>query len=125
MKALVTIAGHDIPDSSIYSGTVATVVDSGRNTEAVMIGAVIRENVGKVEMKWNFLTIDKWSKICALFDSTRGGSFINTVEFFCPDMGGWVQREMYCSDRKAGVFLRNKDGSIRGLTNCSVNLIEV
>lgn len=125
MKALVTIAGHDIPDSSTYSGTVSTVVDSGRNTEGVMVGAVIRENIGKVEMTWNFLTIDKWAEICALFDSTRGGAFINTVEFFCPDMGGWVQREMYVNDRKAGIFMRKPNGDIKGLTGCSLNLIEV
>lgn len=125
MKPLVTIAGHPIPDCSTYDGTVSTVVDSARNTEAVMVGAVIRENVGKVEMMWNFLTVEKWAEICALFDSTRGGSFTNSVEFFCPDMGGWITREMYCSDRKAGVFMRNPDGSIKGLTSCSVNLIEV
>ena len=125
MKALVTIAGHDIPDCSTYNGIVSTVVDSGRNTEAVMIGAVIRENVGKVEMMWNFLTVEQWAEICSLFDGTRGGSFINSVEFFCPDMGGWITRDMYCSDRKAGVFMRNPDGSIKGLKNCTVNLIEV
>ena len=125
MKALVTIAGHDIPDSSTYSGTVATVVDSGRNTEAVMIGAVIRENVGKVEMKWNFLAIDKWSEICALFDGSRGGAFYNPVDFFCLDLAEWTTREMYVSDRKAGVQLRQKDGSVKGLTGCSLNLIEV
>ena len=125
MKALVTIAGHEIPDCSTYNGTVATVVDSGRNTQGVVVGAVIRENVGKVEMTWNFLTVEQWSDICALFDSTRGGSFMNEVEFFCPDMGGWITRDMYVSDRKAGVFMRNPDGSIKGLKSCTVNLIEV
>lgn len=125
MKALVTIAGQDIPDASTYSGTVSTIVDSGRNTEGVVIGAVVRENVGKVEQTWNFLTVQQWSSMCALFDGTRGGAFINSVEFFCPDMGGWETREMYVSDRKAGVFLRNKDGSIKGLQGCSLNLIEV
>lgn len=125
VKPLVTVGGYEFPDPSTYSGIVATIVDSGRNTEGVVIGAVIRENVGKAEMSWNFLTVAQWARICACFDSTRGGSFINRVDFFCPDIGGWETRDMYCSDRKAGVFLRNKDGSIRGLTGCSVNLIEV
>ena len=125
MKALVTVAGHDLPAPSTYAGTVSTIVDSGRNTEGVVIGAVVRENVGKVEQTWNFLTVEQWSEMCALFDSSRGGSFTNPVEFFCPDMGGWVTREMYVNDRKAGIFMRNRDGSIRGLTGCSINLIEV
>lgn len=125
MRPMVTVSGYAFPDPSTYSGSVATIVDSGRNTEGVVIGAVIRENVGKAEMSWNYLTVKQWSEICACFDSTRGGAFINSTEFFCPDMGGWETRDMYCSDRKAGVFLRNKDGSIKGLTGCSVNLIEV
>lgn len=125
MKALVTVAGHEIPDSSTYEGIVATIVDSGRNVEGYVVGAVIRENVGKVNMMWNFLTLQQWADICALFDSSRGGAFYNEVEFFCPDMGGWITRTMYCGDRKAGIFLRNRDGSIRGLTQCTVNLIEV
>lgn len=125
MKALVTVAGHDLPEPSTYSGTVSTIVDSGRNAEGVVVGAIIRENVGKIEQTWNFLTVEQWAEVCALFDGTRGGSFYNSVEFFCPDMGGWVVRDMYVNDRTCGVFMRNQDGSIRGLLGCSLNLIEV
>lgn len=125
MRPLVSIAGTPIPDASTYNGIVSTIVDSGRNVEGVVIGAVIRENVAKVEQTWNFLTVEQWAEICSKFDSSRGGNFYNEVEFFCPDMGGWITRTMYVNDRKSGVFLRNKDGSIRGLMQCSLNLIEV
>lgn len=43
VKPLVTVGGYEFPDPSTYSGIVATIVDSGRNTEGVVIGAVIRE----------------------------------------------------------------------------------
>lgn len=125
MRALVSIAGHDIPDPSTYSGTASTVVDSGRNVQGYWVGAVIRDSMAKVEMSWNYLTIEEWAEISRLFDGSRGGSFVNSVTFFCTDTGGWETRQMYPGDRKAGVFLRNKDGSIRGLTGCTVNLIEV
>lgn len=125
MRPLVSVAGHALPDPSKYNGTVSTFVNAGRNTEGVTIGAVIRENVGKVEMVWNYLPIEKWAEICALFDGSRGGAFYNHVDFFCLDLASWTTREMYVSDRKAGVPLRQKDGSVKGLTGCSLNLIEV
>lgn len=125
MRALVSVAGTDLPDPSVYSGTASTVVDSGRNVDGYWIGAVIRDSMAKVEMSWKFLTVQQWAAISGLFDSSRGGSFTNPVTFFCTDTGDWETRTMYPGDRRAGIFLRNSDGSIRGLTNCTVNLIEV
>lgn len=120
MRALVSIAGHDIPDPSTYSGITSTVVDSGRNVEGYFIGSVIRPSMAKIEMTWNFISVRDWAKILTLFNR----SFINSVTFFCQDSGGWETREMYVNDRKANVFLRNPDGSIKGYTGASLNLIE-
>lgn len=125
MRALVNIAGHDIPDPSTYEGTTSTVVDSGRNVEGYVIGSVIRDDIGKVSMTWNFLTVNQWADILKLFSIKHGGSFTNQVTFFCQDTGTWETREMYVNDRKAKIFLRNPDGSIRGYQNASLNLIEV
>jgi hypothetical protein len=125
MRALVSIAGHDIPDPSTYSGTTSTVVDSARNAEGVMVGGVIRDDIGKIEMTWSFITVQAWADILKRFSIKQGGSFTNSVTFFCQDTGGWETREMYVNDRKASVFLRNKDGSIKGYQNASLNLIEV
>lgn len=122
---MVTIAGHDIPEPSQYSGTTSTVVDSGRNVKGYMIGAVIRDDIAKVEMAWNFITVEDWASILKLFSEKHGGSFINQVTFFCQDTGTWETREMYVNDRKAQVFLRKPDGSIRGYTGAALNLIEV
>lgn len=125
MRALVNIAGHDLPDPSAYSGTTSTVVDSGRNVEGYWVGSVIRDDIAKVEMSWNFITVQDWARILSLFSSARGGNFVNTVTFFCQDSGDWETRQMYVNDRKANVFLRDKAGNIRGYTGASLNLIEV
>lgn len=125
MRALVSVAGYDLPDPSKYSGTTSTVVDSGRNVEGYMVGAVIRDDIGKVEMSWNFITVEAWANILKLFSIKRGGSFINEVTFFSQDTGEWETRQMYVNDRKAQIFLRNPDGSIRGYQGASLNLIEV
>ena len=49
MANLVTIAGTPIPDPSVYNATTSTVVDSARNVQGVMVGAVIRDDIAKVD----------------------------------------------------------------------------
>lgn len=122
---MVTVAGTALPEPSTYEGNTATIVDSARNVKGVMVGAVIRENVGKVSLGWNFLTVSEWANILALFDSTRGGNFINSVTFFCQDTGTWETRNMYVSDRNASVFIRDALGNITGYQNPKLSLIEV
>lgn len=122
---LCTIAGTAIPDPSTYSGTTSTVVDSGRNAKGYVVGTVIRDDIGKVEMTWSFITVQDWANILKLFSIKQGGSFTNSVTFFCQDTGGWETRTMYVNDRKAAVFLRNRDGSIKGYKDASLSLIEV
>lgn len=125
MRAMVSIGNFDFPEPSKYSGTTSTVVDSARNTAGYVIGAVIRDDVGKVEMSWNFITVENWANILKKFSKKHGGKFYNNVTFFCQDSGTWETREMYVSDRKASVFLRNRDGSIKGYTDASLSLVEV
>lgn len=126
MRAMVSINGFDLPEPSEYTGTTATLVDSARNTDGYMIGSVIRDDVGKVELTWNFLTVEQWASILALFSTARGGSFTNDVTFFCQDSGTWETREMYVNDRTAGVFRRNPEtGDIIGYKGPKLSLIEV
>lgn len=124
MRALVSIAGHDIPDPSKYSGTIATMVDAGRNAQGVTIGAVIRDDVAKISMTWNYIDAQDWADIQGLFSPSRGGSFYNSVTFFCSATNNWETRTMYVNDRTDNIFLRREDGSIRGYTGAALNLIE-
>ncbi len=120
-RPLVTIAGVPIPDPSFYDANTATVVDSARNVEGYMIGAVIRQNVAKVSIKWRFISTSDWANILSLFSQ----NFVNPVTFFNQDIGAWETREMYVSDRSASIFLRNDNGGIRGYTDATLSLVEV
>lgn len=125
-RALVTVGGYDFPEPSSYSGNTATLVDSARNAQGVVVGAVIRDDVGKVEMSWKYLTVSQWANILKCFSISRGGNFYNNVTFFCQDTGGWTTRQMYVSDRKADMFRRDpKTGEVLGYTDCSLSLVEV
>ena len=125
-RALVTVGEFDFPEPSSYKGNTATLVDSARNAQGRVVGAVIRDDVGKVEMSWKFLTVKQWADILACFSIARGGKFYNNVTFFCQDIGDWTTREMYVSDRSADMFRRDpKTGDVLGYTDCSLSLVEV
>jgi hypothetical protein len=126
IKALVTVGEFDFPEPSTYSGGTSTLVDSARNVQGVMVGSVIRDDVGKVEMTWKYLTIEQWANILKCFSVKKGGKFINDVTFFSQDSGAWETRSMYVGDRKAEAWRRNPEtGEMMGWVNCSLNLIEV
>lgn len=125
-KALVRVGDFDFPEPSSYSGNTSTLVDSARNAQGVVVGAVIRDDVGKVEMSWKYLTVEQWANILKCFSIASGGNFYNNVTFFCQDIGGWTTRKMYVSDRKANMFRRDpKTGDVLGYTDCSLSLVEV
>ena len=126
IRALVTVGNFEFPEPSKYSGNTATIVDSARNAQGYTVGAVIRDDIGKVEMSWNYLTVKQWADILKCFSIARGGNFYNNVTFFCQDTGDWTTRQMYVSDRKAEVFRRHPEtGEILGYTGASLSLVEV
>lgn len=125
-RALVSVGDYDFPEPSAYSGNTSTLVDSARNAQGVMIGAVIRDDIAKVEISWKYLTIEQWARIQKCFRQSSGGKFINLVSFFDQSVGGWVTKEMYVSDRQAGMWRRDPEtGDVLGWTNCSLSLVEV
>lgn len=125
-RALVTVDGYDFPEPSAYSGLTSTLVDSSRNVEGVMIGSVVRPNVAKVEISWSYLTVEQWSNILKCFAHESGDKFVNKVDFFDQSAGGWVTRNMYVSDRKAGMWRRDpENGNVLGWTGCALSLVEV
>lgn len=126
IKPLVTVGGTPLPEPSTYNAQTSTLVDSARNVQGKMIGAVVRDDVAKVEMSWRYLPVDEWAKIGRLFKMAAGGSFINSVTFFDQTEGNYVTREMYCSDRTSGMWRRDPNtGEVMGWTDCKLNFIEV
>mgnify|MGYP000770618695 FL=1 len=111
-RALVTVGSYPFPEPSAYSGNTATLVDSARNLEGVVIGSVIRDDVAKVEMSWRYLTVEQWAAINKCFKQSAGGKFYNTVTFFDQSAGGWVTKTMYVSDRSAGMWRRDPELSL-------------
>ena len=140
-EVLVSVGGYNFPEPSAYSSNTSTLVDSSRNVKGEMVGSVIRDDVSKIEISWKYLTVGQWAMIQQCFrqkpggvfyndgnivDLSAGGKFINKVRFFDQSEGDWIEKNMYVSDRKAGMWRRDPEsGKILGWTDCSLSLIEV
>ena len=122
MKALVTVAGYELPEPSEYSASTSTLVDSARNVSGYVIGSVVRSDVAKVELKWNYLTAEQWANILSLFTD----NFYNTVTFYNQSTANYTTREMYVGDRGAGMWRRHPaTGEVMGWVDASLSLVEV
>lgn len=122
VQALVSIGGFDFPEPSTYNATSATIVDSARNVEGRVIGAVVRNDVAKIEITWKYLKATQWASILSLF----AGSFYNDVRFLNQTTNSYETRTFYVSDRTAGLWRRDpQTGAVMGYTNCAFSLIEV
>lgn len=125
-RPLITVAGVELPDPGTYEGLTATFVDSGRNALGFVIGAVIRDDVGKIDATWRYLTVKQWADINTLFKMSAGGRFYNRVTFLDQTTGEYATRTMYVSDRTAGAFKRDRrTNELMGWTECRLALTEV
>lgn len=122
IKALVSIGGFDFPEPSSYRAISSTIVDSGRNAGGTVIGAVVRNDVAKIDMSWKYLTADQWARILTLFAK----SFYNDVCFLNQTTNSFDERKFYVSDRNADMWRRHPvTGEVLGYVNCTLSLVEV
>ena len=122
IPALVTVNGVPLPEPSGYTAQTSTIVDSGRNVSGYVIGSVIRSNVAKVELSWKYLTAEQWANAIGPFDR----NFYCTVRFFDQSTAEYTTRQMYVSDRKAGMWRRDPHtGKVLGWVECGFSLVEV
>lgn len=121
IPALVTVNGVEFPEPSSYEATTSTIVDSGRNVQGKMVGAVVRPDVAKVSIKWNFLTAQQWATVLSLFTT----NFYCTVRFYNQTKARYDTRQMYVSDRTSGMWRRcPTNGNVMGWAGCALSLVE-
>jgi len=122
MTALITVNNVEWPEPSDYSANTSTLVDSARNVKGYVVGSVIRSGVSKIEVKWRYLTAKQWASVIGPFDA----NFYCSVRFFDQTSASYVTKQMYVSDRKAGMWRRHPTtGEVMGWTDCSLSLVEV
>lgn len=120
-----------------YKGYSTTAVDSSRNSDGRVVAQPVIEDVAKIEVKWNFLTVDEFSKLSKLFVEKYGGSFFVPVAFFDETLGDYDGdntvapssandvRIFYPNDRVADfAHITLVNGKPVGYSNVSLHLID-
>ena len=117
----VKVGNTALPPLSVDSGgqTIATMVNAGRNANAVVVGQKLGRDQSKIELKWNYLTASEWSEILTLFENNWAGN----VTYFDMQKNKKITRKMYVGDRKARPF-KLADGNPSAWLECSLNLID-
>ena len=122
MTSFIKINGRDYPcPRRGLNLMTATIVDSARNANAVVVGQVVGREQQKLDrLEWAYLTAEQWSSILKEFKN-----FYVTVTY--PDMvnNTWTTRKMYPSDRTAEPFHLDPVTQLPiDYINCKVNLID-
>lgn len=123
MASFIKINGHPYPcPRRGLNLMVATIVNSARNVNAVVVGQKVGRDQQKLNnLEWAYLTAEEWSSILKEF-----GNFYVTVSY--PDMvnNTWTSRKMYPGDRTAEPFHLDPVTQLPlDYINCKVNLIDV
>lgn len=128
MAWIETASGIALPAPALGSGkvTIATLVDSGRNTEGDFLGSVVGDDKLKIECKFAALSPEEMQRLLQIFDRKRGGAFVNRFRVFDPRVNDYVYMDMYVGDRSGTPYtLDPKTGKPRFWQNVQANLIEV
>jgi hypothetical protein len=117
-----TMRRYRLPEPTSYSATTSAMVDSGTSVSGQLLGSMVRSDVAKISISWNYIDAPTWSKINQLFKD----DYYKLVRFYDQTAGDWDQRKMSVSDRSAGMWRRNPDtGEVLGWTGCSLQFTEV
>ena len=102
-----------------YSATTSTMVDKGTSVSGKVLGSVVRHDVVQIALNWNYLSAENWANIVGMFQT----NYALSVRFFDQTRNAWDTRNMYISDRGAGMY--RQTGTEIGWSGCSLTLTEV
>lgn len=127
MASTIKINGNEYPQpfrglNGELEFQVATIVDSARNANGVVVGQKVGRDQQKLNsLRWAYLDAATWSAILKEFEN-----FFVTVTY--PDMvnNAWTTRKMYPGDRSAKpLHVDPETGLPLDYVDCKVNLIDV
>lgn len=108
------------PDKDSGLQTIATLVDSARTADGVMRGVKVGRDQAKIELTWNVLKPDVWSKMLKQFNN-----FTFKVRYIDMLSNDWVTRTFYVGDRSARPFLVDpKTNKPKYWVQCKANIID-
>lgn len=121
----------EFPIASTYKTTSSTVVDSSRNSKAIVIASVIRAGIRKIELTWRVISITNYALISSFLN--EADNFMFYAYYFDQDTNSWLTKKFYVGDRVADALKNeqwkttNRGGKVEPnhIENFKLSLIEV
>ena len=125
MFSMSTLSGGSViwlpnPDNTSGKGTIATLVNSGRNANAVVVAQKIGRDQDKSELQWNYLDKEVWEALVSFWDR----NFFFNFTYYSPVTAGRITRKCYIGDRTWRPFDIDNDGIPIAYQDCSANVID-
>lgn len=109
------------PDQSSGKNLIETMVNSGRNANAVVTAQKIGRDQEKTEMAWAFLPKNTWENMLRFWDK----NFFFKFTYYSRIAGTKISRKFYIGDRSDNPFAVAEDGFTPvAYVNCVANVID-
>lgn len=102
------------------SNTIATMVNSARNTQAVVTAQKIGRDQQKFTFSWSFLSKSEWESLLKFWDK----HFIFRLYYYDPVEGTIAYHNFYISDRTYEYFDIDSDGYPIAYINCKASIVD-
>lgn len=125
MFTMQALSGGDIihipnPDQSSAKNLIATLVNSGRNANAVVVAQKIGRDQEKTEMSWNYLEKEEWEKMLRFWDK----NFFFNFTYYSRVTGERITRKFYIGDRSDRPKSIDLNGIPTAYLDCTANVID-
>ena len=108
------------PDNPSAENLISTLVNSGRNANAIVTAQKIGRDQEKTSLNWNFLNKEEWEELLRFWDR----NFFFNFTYYSRVQGERITRKFYVGDRKDKPFDITLDGLPTAYRECSVNLVD-
>lgn len=108
------------PDMDSAKNLIATLVNSGRNANAVVVAQKIGRDQEKTEMAWNYLEKEEWEKMLRFWDQ----NFFFNFTYYSRVDGKRITRKFYIGDRSDRPMNIDEGGLPTAYLDCVANVID-
>lgn len=111
------------PEQDSAKNLIATLVNAGRNANAVVVAQKLGRDQEKTEMSWKYLTRNEWETLLRFWDK----NFYFNFTYYSRIQGQKITRKFYIgdrSDRPYPIGLDMKTGQPLGYLDCVANVID-
>lgn len=108
------------PETSSGKNIISTLVNSGRNANAVVTAQKIGRDQEKTELAWSYLDKEVWEKMLSFWNK----NFFFHFTYYNRVSGQRITRTFYIGDRSDRPFAIDSQGIPTAYVECSANVVD-